>query len=113
MKRMGSKMLTAMFANKLRFNMLSSFNELDTAFWKDCSEHPSLVVFNLAYFFPSVNAQFAQHLARLITDIMEKYPLNKYVLIVQQSTTDNGINSYRVFRRLIERAPFTKTIMGE
>ena len=113
MKRMGSKMLTAMFAGKLRFNMLSSFNELDTAFWKDCSEHPSLVVFNLAYFFPSVNAQFAQHLARLITDIMEKYPLNKYVLIVQQSPTDNGINSYRVFRRLIERAPFTKTIMGQ
>lgn len=102
MKKMGKRLLTEMFGNKFKCNMISSFNELSTEFWQNCSYEPSLVVINMSYFFSNVNAQFTQQLAKLIIEVMEKYPLNKYVIMIQQSKNDKGINSYKVFKRILE-----------
>lgn len=102
MKKMGRHLLTEMFGNSLKCSMLSSFNELNTEFWQNCSSEPSLVIINMSYFFSNVNAQFTQQLAKLIIDVMGKYPLNKYVIMIQQSKIDKGINSYKVFKRVLE-----------
>ena len=48
-----------------------------------------------------MTAQYAEQLARQITDVMSKHTLNQYVFIIQQSENDNGLNAYRVFRRIM------------
>lgn len=97
MKQMGSRLIDEVYRGKLRYRMVEAFSSLGQAFWDSCSELSSLVIFNFSYLFANVSAQFAEQLARQIGCIMEKYPLNNYLFIVQQSIFDRQLNSYRVF----------------
>ena len=104
MKRMGKILLDDTFGGKLHYQLLDSFSELDDPFWEGCSELPSLVIFNMSYFFSSVSAQFAERLAAQICGIMQRYPLNRYLFFIQHSEHDGKINSFRVFQQRL--APF-------
>lgn len=101
MKRMGKKFLDDVFQGDLHYQMTDSFNALDGSFWDGCSELPSLVVINMSYFFSNVTAQFAERLAIQISEVMKKYPLNKYVFFIQHSECDKKLNSYRVFKQVL------------
>ena len=111
MKRMGKRMLDDMFSGKLHYQMLDSVSEMDMAYWEGCSELPSLIIFNMSYFFSNVTAHFTERLALQITEIMRRHPLNKYLFIVQHSESDEQLNSYKVFRQLLR--PVTRVIKSE
>ena len=111
MKRMGGKLIDDVFEGKLRYQMKESFTELDGAFWDDCSELPSMVLINISYFFSNVSAQFTERLATQIAEVIKRYPLNKYVFLVQHSEHDKKLNSYRVFNQVIGQ--MTKVIKSE
>ena len=111
MKRMGKRMLDDMFSGKLHHQMLDSVSEMDMAYWEGCSELPSLIIFNMSYFFSNVTAHFTERLALQITEIMRRHPLNKYLFIVQHSESDEQLNSYKVFRQLLR--PVTRVIKSE
>ena len=91
--------------------MKDSFHELDTSFWDGCSELPSLVIINLSYFFSNVSAQFTERLAIQISEVMKKYPLNKYIFFIQHSEIDKKLNSYKVFKQILK--PLTKKVKSE
>ena len=101
MKRMGIGFMHDVFDGKIDCKMLGAFSELDSSYWKGCSELPSLIVFNLSYFFSSVTAEFSERLAAQIGDVMRRYPLNRYLFFVQQSECDKELNSYKVFKRVL------------
>lgn len=101
MKRMGKKFMDEVFQGNLHYQMLDSFNALDGSFWDGCSELPSLVIINMSYFFSNVTAQFTERLAIQISEVMKKYPLNKYVFFIQHSEYDKKLNSYRVFKQVL------------
>ena len=101
MKLMGKKLLDAVFQEKSHYQMTGSFNALDKSFWDGCSELPSLVIINMSYFFSNVPAQFTERLASQISEVMKKYPLNKYVFFIQHSECDKNLNSYRVFKHVL------------
>ncbi len=101
MKRMGRKLIDDVFHGKLYYQMIDSFNALGESFWDGCSELPSLVIINLSYFFSNVTSQFAERLAIQISEVMKKYPLNKYVFFIQHSECDKELNSYRVFKQVL------------
>lgn len=101
MKRMGKKFMDNIFQGGLRYQMIDSFNALDGSFWDGCSELPSLVIINMSYFFSNVTAQFTERLAIQISEVMNKYPLNKYVFFIQHSEYDKKLNSYRVFKQVL------------
>lgn len=111
MKRMGEKLLEDVFNGKLRCQMKDSFQSLGKSFWEATSELPSLVVFNLSYFFSNVSPKFTERLAAQIREVMSTYRLNRYVFFIQQSDIDKGLNSYRVFRQALK--PLTKTVKSE
>jgi hypothetical protein len=111
MKRMGKKLSDDIFAGRLNCQMLSSINEISTNYWKGCSELPSLIVFNMSYFFSNVTAQFTEKLASEIAEIMKTYPLNKYLFFIQHSECDKRLNSYKVFRRVLD--PLTTVVKSE
>ena len=82
MKRMARKLLDDVFNGKINCQMFNSFNELDASYWEGCSELPSLVIFNMSYFFSNVSAQFTERLAIQISEIMKDHPLNRYVFFI-------------------------------
>lgn len=111
MKRMGKSFLDDVCKRELHYQMKDSFQELGHAYWDGCSELPSLVIINMSYFFSNVNASFTERLAIQISEVMKKYPLNKYLFIIQHSECDNKLNSYKVFREVL--APHTFIVKSE
>lgn len=111
MKRMGKAFLDDVLHGRQLDQMLDSFDALGGAFWEGCSELPSLVVVNMSYFFSNVSAQFAERLAMQISEVMRKYPLNKYLFFVQHSAYDRDLNSYRIFRQIL--TPQTIVVKSE
>lgn len=111
MKRMGKKMLDDVFDEKLHYQMLDSVSEMDMNYWEGCSELPSLIIFNMSYFFSNVTAHFTESLALQISEIMKRHPLNRYLFIVQHSECDRQLNSYKVFRQVLR--PLTIVVKSD
>ena len=111
MKRMGGKMLDDVFNERLHYQMLDSISEMDMTYWEGCSELPSLIIFNMSYFFSNVAAHFTERLALQISEIMRRHPLNRYLFVVQHSECDKQLNSYKVFRQVLR--PITRVVKSE
>lgn len=101
MKQMGKKFMNEVFQGDLHYQMIDSFNALDGSIWDGSSELPSLVIINMSYFFSNVTAQFTERLAIQISEVMKKYPLNKYVFFIQHSEYDKNLNSFKVFKQVL------------
>lgn len=101
MLKMGERFLDSIFHNRLHRQMTASFTALNDRFWEGCSELPSLVIINFSRFFPYVSAQFAERLARQVCHVIERYPLNRYVLIVEHAEGEDRLNAYNVFKQVI------------
>lgn len=111
MKKMGKKLMDVVFDKGLHYQMMDSFNVLGTSFWDGCSELPSLIVFNISYFFSNVSPQFTENLAKSIYDVIKRYPLNKYIFLIQHSEVDKKLNSYKVFKQVL--SPLIKSFKSE
>ena len=111
MKRMAKNLLGDVFNGDINCQMYNSFNELDASYWEGCSELPSLVIFNMSYFFSNVSAQFTERLAIQISEIMKNHPLNRYVFFIQHSECDKKLNSFKVFKQIL--SPYIKVIKSE
>ena len=111
MRQMAERFLDEVFHDQITCQMLDSFQQLDASYWKGCSELPSLVVFNISYFFSNVPAQFTEQLALQISQVIRKYPLNKYLFIIQHSQFDRQLNSFRVFQRIL--SPLIHVVRSE
>lgn len=101
MKELGLSFLENMRTKNIESHFINAFGELNDSYWEYQSELPSLFVFNFSYFFSNVNAAFIETVANRMLDILHKYPLNKYVFIVQQSEGDNELLSYKTFNKLL------------
>ena len=53
-----AKLMNDSHGNKVYFHKKTSFGQLDNSFWKSVSASPSLVIFNMSYFFSNVTAFF-------------------------------------------------------
>ncbi len=102
MKKKGMQLLQGLQKGLLNIQMKTSFNELDQAFWQGCSELPSLILFNISYFFSNVPPKFTEDLAQRIKRVLINYPLNKYVFIIQHSDIDRNLESFKVFKKVLE-----------
>ena len=123
MRDMGEQLIKDTLDEQLRYRFFESLNELNDTYWDAISETPSLVIFNLSYFFSNVDPAFAEALANRICEIIKKKPANRYVFIIQHSETDYKLNSFMVFKRVIlsgnvhevksEKTEFTYTLSSE
>lgn len=111
MKELGLSFLENMGTKNIDSHFINSFGELDDSYWEYQSELPSLFVFNFSYFFSNVNAAFVEAVVKRILNVLQKYPLNKYLFIVQQSEGDNKLLSYKTFNKLLSDS--THTIITE
>ena len=111
MRTMAEKFLHAVFADHLRYRLLSSMDEVTKDNWKTISEIPTLVVFNFAHVFSSIPSRHAEQLALTILDIMKRHPLNKFLFFIQYSQIDSQVNAYKVFKKIL--APAVDIVKAE
>ena len=111
MKTMAEKMLMETTGGRMQMDFKTSLHELDDGYWSSVSEVPNLVVFNMSYFFLNVDCTFTENLADRIVSVMRKYPLNRYVFIIQHSDHDTKIRSFLVFKNMLEQ--YVETIKAE
>lgn len=111
MRDLGERMLHEMGGEKDRMTFTSSFHDFDDAHWQCISEAPSLVIFHLSHLFASVSSQFAEDLANRIKEIAERFPLNRYVLVIQNAEHDAKGNTFRTFHKCLGQK--TKVLMQE
>ena len=95
---MAEKMMKDGYGDKACFHKVRSFSQLDANFWAGVSEVPSLVVFNFSNFFSMVSPAFSEKLANQISNIMKKYPLNKYEFFILQAEGEENSKSCKVFK---------------
>ena len=98
MLNMAEKMMKDGYGDKACFHKVRSFSQLDANFWAGVSEVPSLVVFNFSNFFSMVSPAFSEKLANQISNIMKKYPLNKYEFFILQAEGEENSKSCKVFK---------------
>ena len=98
MLNMAEKMMKDGYGDKACFHKVRSFSQLDANFWAGVSEVPSLVVFNFSNFFSMVSPAFSEKLANQISNIMKKYPLNKYEFFILQAVGEENSKSCKVFK---------------
>ena len=102
MHELGRNFLKEQSFDNMDLKFVSSFNELTDSYWNVESQVSSLFIFNISYFFSNVKPDFTEKLAMRMMEIIKKYPLNRYVFVIQQSETDcKNFRSYRVFRSVI------------
>lgn len=102
MQDLGREFIKEQNFSKMKMEFVSSFNELTDSYWKAESQVASLFIFNFSYFFSNVKSDFTENLALRMMEVIKKYPLNRYVFVIQQSETDyKNFRSFSVFRRII------------
>lgn len=102
MQKLGREFIKEQDFNKMSTEFVTSFNELTDDYWSKESEVSSLFIINFSYFFSNVKSDFTEKLALRMIEIIKKYPLNRYVFVIQQSETDyKNFRSFSVFRRII------------
>ena len=102
MKLKAQELLQGLHNGRLNIQMKSSFKELNHEFWQGCSELSSLIIFNISYFFSNVPPKFTEELAQQIKRVLIDFPLNKYVFIIQHSDIDRNLESFKVFKKVLE-----------
>ena len=95
---MAEKMMKDGYGDKACFHKVRSFSQLDANFWAGVSEVPSLVLFNFSHFFSMVSPAFSEKLANQISNVMKKYPLNKYEFFIKEAEGEENSKSCRVFK---------------
>ena len=101
MHEMAAKLMNDSHGNKVYFHKKTSFGQLDNSFWKSVSASPSLVIFNMSYFFSNVGPEFAENLAKQILTVIENQNVNKFIFFIQHSEGDNSIKSFQVFKKVL------------
>jgi DNA replication ATP-dependent helicase Dna2 len=76
-----------------------SFASIDTEYFRSAFILSNTVVFNFSYLFGNLNGEQAENLANQINEFVLEYPLNKYLVIYQNSAQEKRNRSYNLFRK--------------
>jgi superfamily I DNA and/or RNA helicase len=71
------------FHNNSTFHFTKSYNDINQELLEELFTLPNLVVLNFSYLFANLDLEQTIELAQQINNTVDKYPLNKYVVIYQ------------------------------
>jgi superfamily I DNA and/or RNA helicase len=95
------------FASSGLFNLNSHFSfykniaEVPEGYLKTFLSLPSTVILNFSYLFANLNIEETEKLASEINSLIKKHPLNKFILIYQNSSLEKRNRAYLHFKKLV------------
>jgi len=91
------------FRQDVTFKFVKSLNSISEDLLESVFSLATSVIFNCSYLFGNLTKEDAESLADNINSIMEKYPLNKYILIFQNSSLEKRNRSYKLFKQMLPK----------
>ncbi|MCL5246842.1 AAA domain-containing protein [Cellulophaga sp. 20_2_10] len=93
---------SSMFGANFNYNLVTNFSDIEEAQFEDMLSQTKLCIFNFSYFFGNINSEQAKLLAEFINQLVERFPLNKYSILFQNSAMEKRNHSYNVFKRTLK-----------
>jgi hypothetical protein len=79
------------------FLLKHSLEDIATDYWDSTFCFPNTVVLNFSHQFANMGKEDVEKLATGVNNLLDKYPLNKYII----AATDRKNRMYHIFRRLV------------
>jgi superfamily I DNA and/or RNA helicase len=105
-----------LFNRDSKFQFAKSLNDISEDYWESIFTLSNLVVLNFSYLFGNLTKDDAEKLATKVNSLLDKFPLNKYVLVFQNSSFEKRNRTYNIFKKLVARLvsvtqPKTETVV--
>lgn len=94
---------SGLFNKDTKFQFANSLNEIDENYWQSVFTLSNTVVLNFSYLFGNLSKDDSEKFASMINNLIDKYPLNKYILVYQNSAIEKRNRSYLIFRKLVPK----------
>lgn len=108
---------SGLFSRDTKFQFEKSLNDISENFWESAFTLSNTVILNFSYLFGNLSKNDTEKLAAKINALLDKYPLNKFVLVFQNSSMEKRNRSYIIFKKLVPRLqsvteyPKTETVV--
>ncbi len=108
---------SSLFSRDAKFQFAKSLNEISENYWESVLTLSNTVILNFSYLFGNLSKDDTEKLAIKINALLDKYPLNKFILVFQNSSMEKRNRSYVIFKKLVPRLqsvteyPKTETVV--
>jgi hypothetical protein len=108
---------SGLFSRDTKFQFVKSLNDISESYWESIFTLSNTVILNFSYLFGNLSKDDSEKLAVKINALIDKYPLNKFVLVFQNSSMEKRNRSYVIFKKLVPRLqsvteyPKTETVI--
>lgn len=92
-----------LFNRDTKFQFVKSLNEISKNYWESVFTFSNTVILNFSYLFGNLSKDDATRIALKINTLLDEYPLNKFVLVFQNSAMEKRNRSYTIFKKLVPR----------
>lgn len=90
---------SGLFDKDTTFLLKHSLEDISTDYWDSTFCFPNTVVLNFSHQFANIGKEDVEKLATGVNNLLDKHPLNKYII----AATDRKNRMYHIFRRLVPR----------
>jgi DNA polymerase III delta prime subunit len=94
---------SGLFNRNSKFQFVNSLEEVSKDYWESAFVLSNTVVLNFSYIFANLSDMQTEMLAVQINAMIDSFPLNKYVLVFQNSSIEQRNRSYIQFKKLVPR----------
>lgn len=94
---------SGLFSHDTKLQFVKSINEISEDYWESVFTLSNTVILNFSYLFGNLSKNDTEKLAIKINALLDKYKLNKFVLVFQNSSMEKRNRSYVIFKKLVPR----------
>ncbi|NBA78804.1 AAA family ATPase [Emticicia sp. ODNR4P] len=94
---------SGLFSRDTKFQFAKSLNDISENYWESIFTLSNTIILNFSYLFGNLSKDDTEKLAIKINALLDKYPLNKFVLVFQNSSIEKRNRSYVIFKKLVPR----------
>jgi hypothetical protein len=108
---------SGLLSRDTKFQFVKSLNDITESYWESVFTLSNTVILNFSYLFGNLSKDDTEKLAIKINALIDKFPLNKFVLVFQNSSIEKRNRSYVIFKKLVPRLqsvteyPKTETVI--
>lgn len=95
--------VSGLFSRDTKFQFVKSLNDISESYWESVFTLSSTVILNFSYLFGNLSKEDTERIAEKINALLDKYPLNKFILVFQNSAMEKRNRSYVIFKKLVSR----------
>jgi hypothetical protein len=94
---------SGLFSKDTTYKLEESLSKISDDYLESIFTLSNTVILNFSYLFGNLNKDDAERFAEKINAMIDKFPLNKYILIYQNSSLEKRNRTYSIFKKLIPR----------